>query len=219
VEWIAEMSFAYQEEIERKQPSIERGKVANWIVWPSILLIICGVIMFAGFGIVYREFFNAPIDEVATLSGWFVFGCGLMGGGLLGAFGVIVYTVSFDGSPRTSKTTKRPVMMTPNEVQQTVSGNGATFIPSRNPHVVQSENRKYEFTQAQMNHLADRYFQDDTDFRVVRDNAKGQKQFNDWPFAKIVMGEVGYWVDKGNGTYWTEEGGDWFEERMRLINQ
>lgn len=211
------MSFAYQEEIERQQPSIERGKVANWIVWPSILLIFCGVIMFSGFGIVYREFYNAESGITLELGRWFVWGCGLMGGGLLGSIGVLVYSFSFDGSPRTSKTIKRPVMMTPREVQQTISGNGATFIPSTAPHIVRSENRKYEFTQQQMSHLADRYFDNGTDYRVVRDNAKGQKMFQDWPFAKIVMGEAGYWIDKGNGTYWTEEGGVWFEERMRLI--
>lgn len=210
------MTFAYQEQTERRQPSEERGKVANWIIWPSILLIFCGLIMFAGLGIVYREFYNAARDYTVTLSGSFVFGMGMIGGGFLGAIGVVVYSFSFDGSPRTSTTKKTPVLMTPQEAEQFIGGNTAVHIPSSNAHKVEAGNRKYSFTNEQMRHLADRYFQENADYRVTRDNAAGKKMFQDWAFAKIVMIEAGYWADEGSGTYWTEEGGAWFEGRMRL---
>lgn len=210
------MSFAYQEEREYRQPSEERGKVANWIVWPSILLMICGLVMGAGVGLAYREFYNTSTMGSA-LNGRFVWGVALFGMGFLGMWGVILYSLSFDASPRTTTTKKTPVMMTPLEVKQTIAGNAEVMIPTSNSHIVEAGNRKYNFTNEQMRHMANRYFMEGTDYRITRDDPTGKKMFQDWAFAKIVMFDAKYWTEDGGAVVWTEDGGEWFESRMRLI--
>lgn len=203
-----------QEERETRAPSIERGKVANWIIWPSVLLIICGFLMFCGGGIVYREFYNT-VD--ATLGRLFIVGSALFGAGFLGSCGVVLYSFSFDGSPQVSWSQKTPVLMTPKELQQVVGGTGALPIATTNPHVVTAGKRRREFSQSEMNHLANRYFADGTDYRVTRDDADGKKVFSDYGFVVALMTDAGYWHKEGGGIYWTEQGGEWFKSRMRSV--
>ena len=212
------MSFAIQETRSSSKPSKERGKVANWILWPAFLAMFCGAFMFAGAGLVYAAFYNSP-DTAPHLGGGFIFGMAAFGLGFAGLITIWIKSVSFDASPETSETTRIPIPMTPQETtKQKMGGNANIPIPSTDAHIVEWGAHKMTFSNTQMRHLADRYYEKGTDYRITRDDKHGKKVFADWHFTKNVMIGAEYWVDDNGAIKWTDDGGEWFVSRMRVMN-
>ncbi len=205
------MNYAMQTEKKSTTPSKDKGSVGLWILAPAISSFIFGGLMFAG----------GAMAWIANTDNRFIVGMWMFGAGCMGLLATVVKSWSFDKTGETSTSVATPIFYIPQtDAPQPMRGNVAVQSPTRNPHLVEFDGRKYNFTQGQMVHMANRYFRDGDnapDFKITRDAANGRKVFTEWQNVKDIMLALDYWTVDSKGVFWTDGGGEWFEDHMRLL--